>query len=152
MPRESNRCYVAMQTDELKDADLRMRETTVKRENTLYLDQDKTGIRVRMAQRWATQHEKDPDSIFKKHKKNGCPRILTEEHKKVILEYVDENPSVVLQQLMERLLQKFEGLEVSKSTLYEFVRTHCNLTPKKARFQPVDRNSEAKIQERLTCS
>ncbi|KAL1931697.1 hypothetical protein VTP01DRAFT_9840 [Rhizomucor pusillus] len=169
MPRETGREPVAMQTDDPKDADVRMREATVKRAYTLYSDQDKVrffklmfdkvlsasaaakqlGIHVRTAQRWAIQYEKDPDSIFKKRKKNGCPRILTEEHKKVILEYVGENPSVVLEQLMERLHQKFEGLKVSKSTLYEFVKTQCNLTLKKARFQPVDRNSEAKIQERL---
>ncbi|KAL1928796.1 hypothetical protein VTP01DRAFT_2582 [Rhizomucor pusillus] len=75
------------------------------------------GIHVRTAQIWATQHEEDPDSIFKERKKNGRPRIFTEEHKKVILEYVDENPSVVLEQPMERLLQKFAGLKISKSTL-----------------------------------
>ncbi|KAL1928321.1 hypothetical protein VTP01DRAFT_2677 [Rhizomucor pusillus] len=50
---------------------------------------------------------------------------------------------------MERLLQKLRDLKVSKSILYEFVRTQCNLTLKKARFQPMDRNSESKIQERL---
>ncbi|KAL1929530.1 hypothetical protein VTP01DRAFT_1668 [Rhizomucor pusillus] len=76
-------------------------------------------------------------------------RILYEEHKEVTLEYVDENPSVVLEQLMERLLQRFEEFKLSKTTLYRFVRKECNLTLKKARFQPVDRNSEVKIQERL---
>ncbi|KAG1167880.1 hypothetical protein G6F70_009355 [Rhizopus microsporus] len=66
------------------------------------------GIHVRMAQRW--------------HKKTGRPRILHEEHKQVILEYIDENPSAVLEQAMERLLQKFRDLKVSKSTVYNFVR------------------------------
>ncbi|KAL1929281.1 hypothetical protein VTP01DRAFT_2340 [Rhizomucor pusillus] len=64
--------------------------------------------------------------------KRTAIRVFTEEeHKEVILEYVDENPSVVLEQLMVRLLQKFGGLKISKSTLYEFVRTRCNLTLKK---------------------
>ncbi|KAL1930584.1 hypothetical protein VTP01DRAFT_10746 [Rhizomucor pusillus] len=63
------------------------------------------GIHVRTAQRWAKQYKVNPDSIFAKPKKNGRPRILGEQHKKVILEYVDENPSIVLEQLMERLLQ-----------------------------------------------
>ncbi|KAL1932979.1 hypothetical protein VTP01DRAFT_8657 [Rhizomucor pusillus] len=88
------------------------------------------GIHVRTAQRWATQYEKDSDSIFKTHKKNGRPRILIEEHKKVILE-------------------NLRDLKISKSTLYEFVWTQCNLTLKKARFQSVDGISEAKIQEHL---
>ncbi|KAL1927114.1 hypothetical protein VTP01DRAFT_5077 [Rhizomucor pusillus] len=87
------------------------------------------GIHVRSAQRWALQYEKDLDSIFKKRKSAGRPCILNEEHNKVILECVDENPSIVLEQLMERLLQRFEGVKVSRTTVY--------------------RNSEAKIQERL---
>ncbi|KAL1936709.1 hypothetical protein VTP01DRAFT_843 [Rhizomucor pusillus] len=152
-----------------KHLDVRMGEASTKRTYTLYTDQDKVrffklmfekvlsasavakqlGIHVCTAQRWAKQYELVPDSIFVKRKKNGRPRILGEEHKKVILEYVDENPSAVLEQLMERLLQRFEGLEVSKTTVYDFVRTQCNLSLKKARFQPVDRNSEAKVQERL---
>ncbi|KAG0919996.1 hypothetical protein G6F32_015825 [Rhizopus arrhizus] len=94
-------------------------------------------------------YKTDPDSIFIKHKKTGRSRIPHEEHKQVILEYIDENPSVVLEQVMERLLQKFRDLKVSKSTLYNFVRTECNLSLKKAKFQPVDRNGEEKIQERF---
>ncbi|KAG1211997.1 hypothetical protein G6F68_003080 [Rhizopus microsporus] len=80
------------------------------------------GIHVRMAQRWAQMYKTDPDSIFIKHKKTGRSRILRDEHKQVILEYVDENPSVVLEQVMERLLQRFQDLKVSKSTVYNFVR------------------------------
>ncbi|KAL1929243.1 hypothetical protein VTP01DRAFT_2302 [Rhizomucor pusillus] len=91
--------------------------------------------------RWAKQYEVNPHSIFEKRKKNDRLRIPGEEHKKVILEYVDQTPLVVLEQLMERLLQNFKGLKVSKSTVYDFVRTQCNLSLKKARFQPVDTNS-----------
>ncbi|KAL1935749.1 hypothetical protein VTP01DRAFT_4889 [Rhizomucor pusillus] len=109
----------------------------------------KLDTHVCTAQRWAKQYEKDPDSIFEQRKKYGRPRIVNEEHKRVILEHLDKNPSAVLEQLMERLLQRFEGLKVSKSTVYDFVRAQCNLSLKKARFQPVDRNSEDKIQERL---
>ena len=38
---------------------------------------------------------------------------------------------------------------MSKTTLFDFVKQHCNLSLKKARLQPIDRNSEEKIQERL---
>ncbi|KAG1258368.1 hypothetical protein G6F68_008811 [Rhizopus microsporus] len=44
-------------------------------------------------------YKTDPDSIFIKHKKTGRPRILRDEHKQVILEYIDENPSVILEQV-----------------------------------------------------
>ena len=87
----------------------------------------------------------DLDSIFIKHKKTGRTRILHEEHKQVILEYIDENPSAVLKQVMERLLQRLQDLKVSKSTVYNFVRTECSLSFKKAQFQPIDRNSGEKI-------
>ncbi|KAL1933910.1 hypothetical protein VTP01DRAFT_8000 [Rhizomucor pusillus] len=146
---ERNHEFVATHVDEPTDTDIRMKEAIPKRSYTTYTDQDKSGIHVRSAQRWALQYEKDPDSIFRKRKNSGRPRILNEEHTKLILECVDENPSIVLEQLMERLLQIFEGLKVSKTTLYRFVKNECNLTLKKARFQPVDRNSEAKTQERL---
>ncbi|KAG1224198.1 hypothetical protein G6F67_009548 [Rhizopus microsporus] len=155
--------------DAKDDPDVCMKEASSKRTYTLYTDQDKVrffklvfekvmsasaaakqlGIHVRTAQRWAQMYKTDPDSIFIKHKKTGRPRILRDEHKQMILEYIDENPSVVLEQVMERLLQKFRDLKASKSTVYNFVRTECNLSLKKAQFQPVDRNSEEKIQERF---
>jgi plasmid replication initiation protein len=50
---------------------------------------------------------------------------------------------------MERLRQTFKDLKISKNTLYNFVRKDCNLTLKKACFQPIKRNSEEKIHERL---
>ncbi|KAL1936649.1 hypothetical protein VTP01DRAFT_783 [Rhizomucor pusillus] len=160
---------VAMHVAKSNNTDIRMDEVEPKRAYMTYTYQDKVrffklmfervlsasaaakqlGILVRSAQRWALQYEKDPESIFKKRKNNDRPRILHEEHKKVILECVDENPSIVLEQLMEQLLQRFQGLKVSKATLHRFVKNECNLSLKKARFQPVDRNSEAKIQERL---
>ncbi|KAG1121809.1 hypothetical protein G6F42_012070 [Rhizopus arrhizus] len=92
---------------------------------------------------------KNPDNIFEKRKKMGRPRILQEEHKSVILECIDDNPSVVLDEVMKKLKQIFTELKVSKSTLFDFVKKHCKLSLKKARFHPIDRNSEEKIQERL---
>jgi hypothetical protein len=59
-------------------------------------------IHVRTTQRWS-------DNIFIKHKETGRSCILSEEHKQVILEYTDENPSIILEQVMERLLQNFLG-------------------------------------------
>ncbi|CEI93076.1 hypothetical protein RMCBS344292_07319 [Rhizopus microsporus] len=169
-PQENN-FDVGSMTDEgaKDDVDFCMEEASSKRMYTLYTDQGKIrsyklmfekvmsasatakqlGIHVRTAQRWAQMYKTDPDSIFINHKKTGRSRILQEEYKQVILEYIDENPSAVLEQVMERLLQKFQDLKVSKSTIYNFVRTECNLSLKKAQFQPVDNNSEEKIQGRF---
>ncbi|KAL4213726.1 hypothetical protein AB4K20DRAFT_1956807 [Rhizopus microsporus] len=169
-PQENNFDVDSMADEDAKDnPDVCMKEASSKRLYTFYTDQDKVrffklvfekvmsasaaakqlGIHVRTAQIWAQMYKTDPDSIFIKHKKTGRSRILHEEHKQVILEYIDENPSAALEQVMERLLQKFRDLKVSKSTVYNFVRTECNLSLKKTQIQPVDRNSEEKIQERF---
>jgi transposase len=142
-----------MADEDAKDnIDVCMKKVSTKRAYTLYTDQDKVrffklmfekvmrasaaakqlGIHVRTAQRWAQMYKTDPDIISIKHKKINRSRIFQEEHKQVILKYIDENPSVVLEQVMERLLQKFQDLKVSKSTVYNFVRTECNLSLKKS--------------------
>ncbi|KAG1448982.1 hypothetical protein G6F55_010385 [Rhizopus delemar] len=171
LPLESEKRIDAMQLEkEVKpNGDVIMRETSVKRNYTRYSDQDKVrffkllferclsaaaaakqlGIHVRTAQKWAAEYEKDPDSIFEKRRKTGRPRILHDEHKNAILECIDENPPIVLDKVMKKLKQMFTKLKVSKTTLFDFVKQHCNLSLKKAQLQPIDRNSEEKIQERL---
>ncbi|KAG1471574.1 hypothetical protein G6F56_002048 [Rhizopus delemar] len=129
-----------MHVDESQSRDIRMRESNTKRDYTVYTDQDKArffklmfekvlsasaaakqlGMHVHSAQRWALQYEQDPDSLFKKRKSSGRPRVLSDKHKRSILEWVDENPSIVLEQLMEKLPRRFEGIQVSKTTLYRF--------------------------------
>ena len=61
----------------------------------------------------------------------------------MILECIDANPSVILDDVIKYSRQVF------KSTLFDFVKKYCKLSLKKARFHPIDRNSEEKIQERL---
>ena len=136
--------------DAKDDPDVCMKEASSKRAYTLYTDQDKVrffklvfekvmsasaaakqlGIHVRTAQMYKT----DPDSIFIKHKKTGRSRILHEEYRQVILEYIDENPSAVLEQVVELLLQRFQDLKVSKSTVYNFVRTEYTCHSKRFNF------------------
>ncbi|KAL1927158.1 hypothetical protein VTP01DRAFT_5121 [Rhizomucor pusillus] len=107
MSHESNCASIPMHIEDAKDADVRMAEATVKRSYTTYTDQDKVRFFKLM---------------FEKVKSASvAAKQLGIHHKKVILDYIDGNPSAVLDQLIERLL--------SKSTLYG--------------------NSEAKIQERL---
>ncbi|CEG70119.1 hypothetical protein RMATCC62417_06068 [Rhizopus microsporus] len=125
-----------MKQEAKPDSDVTMRDTSLKRNYTRYSDQDKVrffklfferclsaataanqlGIHVRTVQKWAKQYEKDPGSIFEA----GRPRVLHEEHKSVILECIDENPSVVLDEVMENLKQIFTELNVSKATLFDF--------------------------------
>lgn len=145
--RVHNRKPVVVHVDKVQSKDIHMKESVTKRDYIVYTDQDKVrffklmfekvlsasaaakqlGIHVRLAQNWALQYEKDPDGIFKKDKSSGRPRILNDEHKRIILERVDENPSIVLEQLMEELRQRFEGVQMSKTTLYRFIKNGCNL-------------------------
>lgn len=124
-----------MHMDEPQSRDIRMRESNTKRDYTVYMDQDKVrffklmfervlsasaaakqlGIHVRLAQRWALQYEKDSESTFKKRKINGRPCILYENHKKVILECVDESPWIVLEQLMEKTASEISGTQSIQS-------------------------------------
>ena len=106
------------------------------------------GIHIRTAQRWVKRYCDDPESIFEKKKKSGRRRILGEEHKQFLLNYIDENPSAVVTEVAECLTQNFADLNVSRSTIYSFMTTECNLSIKQAQFQPVERNSEEKIQQR----
>ena len=108
----------------------------MKRNYTRYSDQDKArffkllfekclsvaaaakrlGVHVRTAQKRAEQYERDLPSIFEQQRKTGRPSILNKEHKKVILECIDANTSVVLDNVMKHLRQVFTELKVSKST------------------------------------
>jgi transposase len=99
------------------------------------------GIHIRAAQRWVKRYYEYPDSIFEKKKKSGRRRILGEEHQQFLLNYIDENPSAVLTEVVESLLQNFVDFNVSRSTVYNFMTTQCNLSIKQAQFQPVERNS-----------
>ncbi|CEP07597.1 hypothetical protein, partial, partial [Parasitella parasitica] len=139
-----------------------------KRSYTLYSDEDKTrffhlffskclnasaagrqlGIHIRAAQRWVKCYYEDPESIFEKKKKPGRRRILGEEHKQFLLNYIDENPSAVVAEVAEILTQNFVDLNVSRSTIYSFMTTECNLSIKQAQFQPVERNSEERFKQR----
>ncbi|CEI95444.1 hypothetical protein RMCBS344292_09630 [Rhizopus microsporus] len=62
-------------------------------------------IYVHTAQKWAKQYEKNPDSIFEKRRKTGHPRVLHDGHKSIILECIEENPSIALDELIEKTLQ-----------------------------------------------
>ncbi|KAL1931415.1 hypothetical protein VTP01DRAFT_9557 [Rhizomucor pusillus] len=68
--------------------------------------------------------------------------------KQLSSDFIDANPSAVVIEVTEPLVKQFKDLNVSHSTVYNFMRTECNLSLKKAEFQSVDRNSPEKIKER----
>ncbi|KAG1466937.1 hypothetical protein G6F56_004600 [Rhizopus delemar] len=67
----------------------------------------------------------DMELCNKRRYTSGRRRILGEEHKQFLLNYIDENPSAVVNEVVESLKQNFEGLNVSRSTVYNFMTTRC---------------------------
>ncbi|CEP19756.1 hypothetical protein [Parasitella parasitica] len=98
------------------------------------------GIHIRTAQRWVRQYSLCPDGIF-----DNC--ILSKEYKTVIINFIDANPSASIVEVTEHLLNQFDNLKVSRSTVYNFMKSECKLSLKKADFHSVERNSPAKIEE-----
>jgi transposase len=106
------------------------------------------GIHTRTAYRWVSQYNTCPDSIFESCKKVGRKCILTEEHKTTVISFIDANLSATVVEVTEHLLKQFQDLKVSRSTVNNFMRRECNLSLKKADFHSVERNSQAKLEER----
>ncbi|SAL97564.1 hypothetical protein [Absidia glauca] len=106
------------------------------------------GIHIRTAQRWVRQYSLCPDGIFDNCKQVSRKCILSKEHKSVIINFIDANPSASIVEVTEHLLNQFDDLKVSRSTVYNFMKSECNLSLKKADFHSVERNSPAKIEER----
>lgn len=81
-------------------------------------------------------------------RKAGRPPVLTEEHQQFLINFIDERPSSVLDEMIEGLTSHFAGLTIKKSALHDFVTKKCNITLKRAHFHSIERNSPEKIEER----
>lgn len=105
----------------------------------------KLGIPRSTAYTWVKKNEEEPSDEIQQRKVpkagGGRPRLLNETHQQHLTAFIDDNPSVTLDQMMTSLTDQFDGLNVSKSTLYRFVRDHCSITSKKAHFHSKDRNN-----------
>ncbi|KAK4516961.1 emp24p/erv25p- protein [Mucor velutinosus] len=75
----------------------------------------------------------------------GHECILTEEHKTTVINFIDANPSATVAEMTEHLSTQFHDLKVSHSTVYNFIRSECNLSLKKTDFHSIERNNTAKI-------
>lgn len=167
MPSCESSSVCPMLIEKPRDEDIRMKEADTKRDYVRYTVQDKTrffdlkiekcmstsaaakqlGIHIRTAQRWIKQYNMRPDSIFEVCKQVGRKCILSEEHKTAVIDFIDANPSAAVVEVTEHLLNRYNDLKVSRSTVYNFMRSECNLSLKKADFHSIERNSPAKIEE-----
>ncbi|CAO3678991.1 unnamed protein product [Rhizopus microsporus] len=104
------------------------------------------------ARKWKREYERDPEKKipFKKtnHISNRAPSQLNENHKMHLINFFDENPSAVIQDAVENLTKSFEGLEIKKSRVAEFMKEDCNLSIKVVTRHPMDRNSQKTLEAR----
>lgn len=104
----------------------------------------------RTAQRWIKEYKKQQGQQDQDMKKNkpGVKKILGDEHKTYLKKFIDDNPSAVLDQVVDGLTQQFEGLKIQKSAVHKFMTGECNITFKKAHFHALARNNDVNIEKR----
>ncbi|OAD69647.1 Homeodomain-like DNA binding domain-containing transcription factor [Phycomyces blakesleeanus NRRL 1555(-)] len=112
--------------------DIRMKEANTKRDYVRYSKQ--LDVYIRRTQRWVNQYNVCTDSIFESCKNVGRTCILTEEHKAIVINFIDAGLSATVVEVTEHLLKQFYNLKVSCNTVYNFMRRECNLSLKKSRF------------------
>lgn len=75
----------------------------------------------RTAQRWFKNDQENPQTYIARKEGSGRPAgkpaLLDDSHKKFIVDLVDDQPSLVLDQMMESLTASFVELEISKTAL-----------------------------------
>lgn len=106
------------------------------------------------ARKWKRAFDNDPEqkAPLKKTNRisNRAPSQLNEQHKAHLVEFFDENPSAVIQNAVDNLTKGFEGLQIKKSRIAEFMKDDCNLSikschpPSQGQKQPKDFEARAK--------
>lgn len=71
-----------------------------------------------------------PESIFDICKRVGRKCILTEKHKMAVANFINANPSTFVVEMAQHLLNQFNDLKYSCSTVYNFMKSECNLSLK----------------------
>ncbi|KAG2731676.1 hypothetical protein G9P44_005263 [Scheffersomyces stipitis] len=107
---------------------------------------DSLNIERRTAQRWIKrwkENESLPDSPRGRKKK-----LLEEQHKSCVVEYLDGNPSGGVEDVMLELLNNFENLEISKAAVQRFISNECNFSFNISRRDSSLRNSPENIEKR----
>ncbi|KAG1626021.1 hypothetical protein G6F44_012543 [Rhizopus delemar] len=104
------------------------------------------------ARKWKREYDNDPEKNipFKKTNRTSkrAPSQLNENHKMHLINFFNENPSAVIQDAVENLTKSFEGLEIKKSRVAEFMKEECNLSLKVVTRRPKARNNQKNLEAR----
>ncbi|KAG0749704.1 hypothetical protein G6F57_004280 [Rhizopus arrhizus] len=80
------------------------------------------------------QHEEHPDNFFESDKKKGRRCVLTEEHRNSVVDSVDANPSIVVVEVTEHLMQQTNDSKVTRNTVYSLMRNQHSVSLRQTRF------------------
>ncbi|CEG68221.1 hypothetical protein RMATCC62417_04526 [Rhizopus microsporus] len=129
-----------------KEEDIRMKKANMKRDYIRYTVQDRARFFDLKIERCTSASAAAKQlGIYAQTAQRR--RILTEEHKTTVINFIDTNPSATVVEIINHLLKRFSDIEVSRSAAYNFMKSECNLSLKKADFHSIGRNSPAKIEE-----
>ncbi|KAG1441614.1 hypothetical protein G6F56_011398 [Rhizopus delemar] len=79
----------------------------------------------------------------------GRPSTFTEEHDSFLIELIDNDPQIIVSDIIEMLIVEFEGFSISNSQLNHHLKNDLCLTMKKATLEAEARNSPENLQERF---
>ncbi len=92
----------------------------------------KMGIPLTTVRRWLKEDEKQPDYAFTKEKSKGGRRPdipkLTNEQTKILINEIDDNPSITITELFDKLTNVYKDLQISKSGINKFIKEYCYLS------------------------
>jgi hypothetical protein len=79
----------------------------------------------------------------------GRPSTFTEEHDNFLIKLIDNDPQIIVNDIMEMLIVEFEGFSISNSQLNHHLKNDLCLTMKKVTLEAEARNSPENLQERF---
>ncbi|KAI8081918.1 uncharacterized protein B0P05DRAFT_66119 [Gilbertella persicaria] len=103
---------------------------------------------------WYKKSLENPDELVCKRNEGGGrpvgrPPVLIDAHRNFFIDLVDKDDTgMSLDQMMDTLTKRFDGLEIKKSAFHIFVKEKCRISCKKFYYYPEDRNCLGKIEER----
>jgi hypothetical protein len=100
------------------------------------------------SQRWVNQYNVCSNGIFESYKKVGRKCVLTEEHKTTAINFID----ATVVEVTEHLSTQFHDLKVSRSIVYNFIRSKYNLLLKKlARYYTLSSKNDSIVVHHNRC-
>jgi transposase len=93
-------------------------------------------INVRSAQGWVSKNNKDPPEYIQRSSDSGKPvggsPVLTDEHNNYMIQWANENTdSVVLEDVLDALTEKFGYLQITRSSFYKLLDKSVGLPSRK---------------------